>query len=41
VAAEGTRFAQIEIQRGIYPFGGATVRLPQVAGWGNAMRSGR
>lgn len=38
VAAEGTRFAQIEIQRGIYPFGGATVRLPQVAGWGNAMR---
>ena len=38
VAAEGTRFAQIEIQRGIYPFGGATVRLPQAAGWGNAMR---
>ena len=38
VAAKGTRFAQIEIQRGIYPFGGATVRLPQAAGWGNAMR---
>lgn len=38
VAAEGTRFAQIEIQRGIYPFGGATVRMPQAAGWGNAMR---
>ncbi|MFC0434953.1 crotonase/enoyl-CoA hydratase family protein [Kutzneria buriramensis] len=38
IAAEGTRFAQIEIQRGIYPFGGATVRLPQAAGWGNAMR---
>src|SRR5215510_5506864 len=38
IASEGTRFAQIEIQRGIYPFGGATVRLPQAAGWGNAMR---
>lgn len=38
IAAEDTRFAQIEIQRGIYPFGGATVRLPQAAGWGNAMR---
>jgi enoyl-CoA hydratase len=38
VAAEDTRFAQIEIQRGIYPFGGATVRMPQAAGWGNAMR---
>ncbi|GAA3435382.1 crotonase/enoyl-CoA hydratase family protein [Kutzneria kofuensis] len=38
VAAEDTRFGQIEIQRGIYPFGGATVRMPQAAGWGNAMR---
>ncbi len=38
VAAEGTRFGQIEINRGIFPFGGATVRLPQVAGWANAMR---
>src|SRR5262249_25899957 len=38
LAADGTRFAQIEIQRGIYPFGGATVRMPQAAGWGNAMR---
>ena len=38
VAAEGTRFGQIEINRGIFPFGGATIRLPQVAGWGNAMR---
>ena len=37
-AAEGTRFGQIEINRGIFPFGGATLRLPQVAGWGNAMR---
>ena len=32
------RFAQIEIKRGIYPFGGATIRLPRDAGWGNAMR---
>ena len=32
------RFAQLEVQRGIYPFGGATTRLPREAGWGNAMR---
>lgn len=38
VAAEGTRFAQLEVQRGIYPFGGATIRLPREGGWGNAMR---
>lgn len=38
VAASNTRFAQIEIKRGIFPFGGATVRLVQRAGWGNAMR---
>jgi enoyl-CoA hydratase/carnithine racemase len=38
VATADARFAQIEVQRGIYPFGGATVRFPQVAGWGNAMR---
>ncbi len=38
VAADDTRFGQIEINRGIFPFGGATIRLPQVAGWGNAMR---
>lgn len=38
LAAEGTRLGQIEINRGIFPFGGATIRLPQVAGWGNAMR---
>ncbi|KPK51397.1 MAG: enoyl-CoA hydratase [Myxococcales bacterium SG8_38_1] len=35
---EGTRFGQIEINRGIFPFGGATIRLPEIAGWGNAMR---
>lgn len=38
VAASDTRFGQIEIKRGIFPFGGATLRLPQVAGWANAMR---
>ena len=38
VASADVRFAQLEIQRGIYPFGGATVRLPRDAGWGNAMR---
>jgi enoyl-CoA hydratase len=38
IAAAGTRFTQLEVQRGIYPFGGATVRLPREAGWGNAMR---
>ncbi len=38
IAAQGTRFAQMEVRRGIMPFGGATLRLPQVAGWGNAMR---
>src|ERR1700756_175747 len=38
VAATGTRFVQLEVQRGIYPFGGATLRLPRAGGWGNAMR---
>jgi enoyl-CoA hydratase len=38
IAAVGTRFAQIEVRRGIYPFGGATLRFPRESGWGNAMR---
>jgi enoyl-CoA hydratase/carnithine racemase len=38
ICATDTRFQQLEIQRGIYPFGGATIRLPREAGWGNAMR---
>jgi enoyl-CoA hydratase/carnithine racemase len=38
VAADSTRFAQIEVKRGIYPIGGATVRMVQELGWGNAMR---
>jgi enoyl-CoA hydratase len=28
VAAEGTRFAQLEVARGIFPLGGGTFRLP-------------
>ena len=38
VAAENSTFAQIEIKRGIFPFGGATLRFPERSGWGNAMR---
>lgn len=38
VAADDSVFAQLEVGRGILPFGGATVRFPRAAGWGNAMR---
>lgn len=38
VAADNTSFAQIEVARGILPFGGATIRSPRAVGWGNAMR---
>lgn len=38
VAASNLRLAQIEVKRGIYPVGGATVRLFEEIGWGNAMR---
>src|SRR5664279_404957 len=38
VAEADARFAQLEVQRGIYPFGGATLRFPRETGWGNAMR---
>lgn len=38
VAARDTRFGQFEIRRGIYPVGGATLRMPAEVGWGNAMR---
>src|SRR5678816_4046750 len=38
IAARSTRFAQIEIKRGLYPVGGATLRFPREVGWGNAMR---
>lgn len=38
IAGENSRFAQIEIKRGIFPFGGATQRWIAASGWGNAMR---
>ena len=38
LAADGTKLGQIEICRGIMPFGGATMRMPLLTGWGNAMR---
>jgi enoyl-CoA hydratase len=38
IAAPSTRFGQIEVKRGIYPVGGATLRFPREVGWGNAMR---
>jgi enoyl-CoA hydratase/carnithine racemase len=38
IASDTARFAQIEVKRGIFPFGGATFRFVQTAGWGNAMR---
>lgn len=36
VAARDTRFQMLEVQRGIYPCAGATIRLPREIGWGNA-----
>jgi enoyl-CoA hydratase len=38
ICADDVRFAQLEIARGIMPFGGATIRGPRQLGWGNAMR---
>ncbi len=38
VAAEDVRFRQLEVGRGLLPFGGATFRAPERLGWGNAMR---
>jgi enoyl-CoA hydratase/carnithine racemase len=38
IAGDDTRFGQIEVKRGLMPFGGATIRMVQRAGWGNAMR---
>jgi len=37
VAASDTIFGQAEVHRGVFPGGGATVRLTREAGWGNAM----
>jgi enoyl-CoA hydratase/carnithine racemase len=38
IAARSAKFGQIEIKRGIYPVGGATLRFPREVGWANAMR---
>lgn len=38
IASKTVRFRQLEIARGIMPFGGATMRAPARLGWGNAMR---
>ncbi|MFI5623068.1 crotonase/enoyl-CoA hydratase family protein [Nocardioides sp. NPDC051685] len=38
VCSASSSFATLEPQVGLFPFGGGTTRLPQRAGWGNAMR---
>src|ERR1700736_4079944 len=38
IAANDAKFAQPEVTRGIFPGGGATIRMTREAGWGNAMR---
>ncbi|WP_247972591.1 enoyl-CoA hydratase-related protein [Bradyrhizobium sp. 195] len=38
VASEDTEFGQDENTHGRFPGGGATIRFPREAGWGNAMR---
>lgn len=38
LATKSTRFAQAEVQKGLTPFGGATFRMIQQFGWGNAMK---
>jgi len=38
VASEDAVFAQLEVSRGILPFGGASKRMPRSAGWSNAMK---
>ena len=38
VADQTATFAQIEVARGIFPFGGATIRMAQAGGYQNAMR---
>lgn len=38
IAADDTQFAMLEVQRGLYPCGGATLRLPQQMGWANSQR---
>lgn len=38
IAADNCRFTQMEVKRGIMAAGGATIRMVERAGWGNAMR---
>lgn len=38
IAEEGTRFGHVEVRRGLLPYGGASFRMVERAGWGNAMR---
>lgn len=38
VASADCRFSQLEVKRGLMPTGGATMRMVERAGWGNAMR---
>ena len=38
IAAENCRFSQLEVKRGIMPGCGATFRMAERAGWGNAMQ---
>ena len=38
IAADTVKFAQLEITRGLYPMGGATLRWPLACGYQNAMR---
>lgn len=38
VVASNSRFAHLEVLRGIQPSGGSTVRFTQAAGWADAMR---
>ena len=38
VASTSARFGQLEVKRGFYACGGATIRLVQEIGWGNAQR---
>lgn len=38
IAADNCRFSQLEVKRGIMAGCGATFRMPERAGWGNAMK---
>lgn len=38
IAADSCVFGQVEVARGVLPFGGATIRFPRTVGWGDAMR---